>query len=170
MTDLSNNTPIIFNILPISRCPLLFFSESIPKYPEVTGTPKQAFLFVGDFTNVVVKLIQTKTISSLGTVTPGSTTLQYLVNPQIHYDLTGTPTTIIDNASNKRGEFFLLRSTSNLSVFFPYIAAKNDFNSLLLHGDDIPQFTEPLVATLIPNFIAIYHGQKFPMEISLTQS
>jgi hypothetical protein len=142
----------------------------IPKHPEVTGTPEQAFSFIGDFTNAVGKLVQTKTISALATVTPGSTILQYLVNPQIHYDLTGTPTTIIGNASNKKGEFCLTKIDLKSIRLFPYIAAKNDFNSLLLHGDDIPQFTEPLVATLIPNFIAIYHGQKFPMEISLTQS
>jgi hypothetical protein len=61
----------------------IFFIESIPKRPEVTGTPEQAFSFVGDFTNTLVKLIQTKTISALGTVKPGLTTLQYLVNPSI---------------------------------------------------------------------------------------
>jgi hypothetical protein len=72
-----------------------FFTESIPRHPDVTGTPEQAFLFFGDFTNAVGKFIQTKTMSALGTVTSGLTTLQYLVNPQIHYHLTGTPTTII---------------------------------------------------------------------------
>ena len=106
---------------------------------EVTGTTEQAFSFVGNFTNSVVKLVQTKTISGLATVTPGLTTLQYLANPQIHYDLTGTPTTIIGNASNKKGEFCLAKVDLKSIRLFPYITAKNDFNSLLVHGDDIPQ-------------------------------
>ena len=126
-----------------------------------------------------MKLIQTKTVSALGTVTPGLTTLQYLVNPLIHYNLMGTPTTIIRNATNKRGEFCLAKINLKSIRLFPYITAKNDFNSLLVHGDDIQQeflgetnnlksFTNPLVATLVPNFVAIYYGQKSPTEILLT--
>ena len=150
-----------------------FFTKSIPKRPEVTGTPEQAFCFVGDFTNTVVKLVQTKTISAYATVTSGLTTLQYLINPQIHFNLTGTPTTIIRNASNKKREFCLAKIDLESICLFLYITAKNDFDSLLVHGDDIPQelpgetnnlksFSNPLVATLIPNFVAIYYGQKIP--------
>ena len=145
-----------------------FFTKSIPKHPEVTGTPEQAFSFGGNFTNALAKLIQTKNIYALGTVTPGSTTLQNLVNPPIHYDLTGTPTTIIKNASNKRGKFCLAMIDLESICLFLYIAAKNDFDSLLVHRDDIPQellgetnnqksFFNPLVATLVPNFVAIYY-------------
>ena len=100
------------------------FTESIPKCPEVTDTPEQAFSFGRDFTNTVVKLVQTKTISALATVTPGSTTLQYLVNPQIHYNLTGSLTTIIGNASNKKREFCLAKIDLESICLFPYIAAK----------------------------------------------
>ena len=156
-----------------------FFTGSIPKRPEVTGTPEQAFSFVGDFTNTVVKLVQTKTISALATVTPGLTTLQYLVNPQIHCNLTGTPTTIIGNAFNKKGEFCLAEIDLESIRLFPYINAKNDFDSLLVHRNDIPQellgetnnlksFSDPLMATLVPYFVAIYYGQKSPMETLLT--
>ena len=177
MTDFSNKIP--FHILLLSRFPLPIFTQLIPKRPEVTGTLEQEFSFIGDFTNAVVKLIQIKTIFALGTFTPGLTTLQYLANPQIHYDLMGTPITIIRKTSNKRGEFCLAKINLKSIRLFPYIAAKNDFDSLLVHGDDIPQelllgetndlqsFTDPLVATLVPNFVAIYYGQKFPMEISL---
>jgi hypothetical protein len=57
----------------------LFFTLSLPKHPEITGAPNQAFSFADkDFENSVQKLIQTKTIAALGTITPGSTTLQYL--------------------------------------------------------------------------------------------
>jgi hypothetical protein len=78
---------------------LSFFTESLPKCPEVTGTPNQVFSFAKDFGTMVLKLIQTKTIAALSTVTPGSTTLQYLFDPMIHHDLTGNPTTIIGNFS-----------------------------------------------------------------------
>jgi hypothetical protein len=78
-----------------------FFTELLPKHPEVPGTPNQVFTFAEDFGTMVLKLIQTKTIAALGTVTPGSTTLQYLFDQMIHHDLTGNPTTIIGNSSNK---------------------------------------------------------------------
>ncbi len=56
--------------------PLSFFTESLLKRPEVTGTPNQVFFFAKECGTMVIKLIQTKTITALGTVTPGSTTLQ----------------------------------------------------------------------------------------------
>jgi hypothetical protein len=37
---------------------------------------------------MVLKLIQTKTISALGADAPGSTTLQYLFDPMIHHNHT----------------------------------------------------------------------------------
>jgi hypothetical protein len=46
-----------------------FFTKLLPKRPEVTGTPNQVF-FAKDFGTMVLKLIQTKTIAALGTVTP----------------------------------------------------------------------------------------------------
>ena len=76
-----------------------FFTKLLPKRPEVTGTPDQVFFFAKDFGTMVLKLIQTKAITALGMVTPGSTTLQYLFDPMIHHDLTGNPTTIIGNFS-----------------------------------------------------------------------
>ena len=120
-----------------------------------------------------MKLIQTKSISALGTFTPGSTTLQYLINPQIHCELIGTPPTIIGNASNKRGEFCLAKRDLKSIRLFLCIAIKNEFDYLLVHGDDILQelhgetndlksFTNPLVATLVLNFVTIYYGQKTP--------
>jgi hypothetical protein len=43
-----------------------FFTELLPKRPEVTGTPNQVFSFAEDFGTMVLKLIQTKTIANLG--------------------------------------------------------------------------------------------------------
>jgi hypothetical protein len=86
-----------------------FFTKSLSKHPEVTGTPDQVFSFAKDFGTMVLKLIQTKTIAALGMVTLGSTTLQCLFDPMIHHELTGNLTTIIDNSSNKQEEFSLMK-------------------------------------------------------------
>jgi hypothetical protein len=53
----------------------------LPKRPEVSGTPNQVLSFAKDFGSLVLK-----TITACGTVTPGSTTLQYLFDPMIHHD------------------------------------------------------------------------------------
>jgi hypothetical protein len=96
-----------------------FFTESLPKRPEVTGTPDQVFFFAEDIGTMVLKLIQTKTIAALGTVTPGSTTLQYLINLMIHHDLTGNRTTIIGNSSNKQHKFNLVKVELHLYASSP---------------------------------------------------
>jgi hypothetical protein len=108
-----------------------FFTESLPKCPEVTGTPNQVFFFAKDFGTMVLKLIQTNTIAALGTVTPGSTTLQYLSDPMIHHDLTGNSTTIIGNSSNKQGEFSLMKVDTASFCLFPYLDPEHTFDTLL---------------------------------------
>jgi hypothetical protein len=146
-----------------------FFTKSLPKRPEVTGTSDQVFSFAKDFGAMVLKLIQTKTIADLGMVTPGSTTLQYLFNPMIHHDLTGNPTTIIGNSNNKQGECSLVKVDIASFHLFPYIGPEHTFETLLPHGDELPEellndttdlksFEEPIVATLVPNFFVIYYG------------
>jgi hypothetical protein len=99
-------------------------------------------------------------------VTPGSTTLQYLFDLMIHHNLSGAPTTIICNSSNKKGEFSLVKIEIASFQLFPYIPPKKDFDPLLAHGqdlmeellgetDDLKTFEEPVVATLLPNFFII---------------
>jgi hypothetical protein len=150
-----------------------FFTESLPKRPEVRGTPDQVFSFAEDFGTMVLKLIQTKAITALGTVTLGFTTLQYLFDPMIHHDLTGNPTTIIENSSNKQGEFSLVKVDIASFRLFPYLGPERTFDTLLPHGDklteelldnttDLKSFKEPSIATLFPNFVVIYCGQKAP--------
>jgi hypothetical protein len=147
-----------------------FFIESLPKCPEVKGTPDQVF-FSKDFGTMVLKLIQTKTITAFGTVTPGSTTLQYLFNPMIHHDLTRNPITIIDNSSNKQEKFSLVKVDIASFHLFPYPGPEHTFDTLLPHGDKLTEellndttnlklFVESIVATLVPNFFVIYYGQK----------
>jgi hypothetical protein len=104
-------------------------------------------------------------------VTPGFTTLQYLFELMIHHDLTGNPTTIIGNSSNKQGEFSLVKVDIASFRLFPYLGPKHAFDTLLPHSDKpteellndttgLKLFKEPIFATLIPNFFAIYYGQK----------
>jgi hypothetical protein len=107
-----------------------FFTQLLSKHPEVTGTPDQVFSFAKDFGTMVLKLIQTKTIAALGTVTPGSTTLQYLFDPMIHHDLTGNPATTIDNSSNKQGEFSLVKIDIESFCLFPYLGPESTFDTL----------------------------------------
>jgi hypothetical protein len=56
------------------------FTELLPKHPEVTGTPDQIFSYAKDFGTMVLKLIESKTIAALGTVTPGSVTANIVLS------------------------------------------------------------------------------------------
>jgi hypothetical protein len=92
----------------------------------------------------------------------------------IHHNLTGNPTTIIANYSNKQGELSLVKIDVASFRLFPYVAPKYTFDTLLFHSDelteellsditDLKSFDEPIVVTLsIPNFFVIYYGQKVP--------
>jgi hypothetical protein len=87
----------------------------------------------------------------------------------IHHDLTGNPTTIIGNSSNKQGGFSLLKVDIASFRLFPYLGHERTFDTLLPHGDklteellndatDLKSFKEPIVTTLVPNFFVIYYG------------
>jgi hypothetical protein len=151
-----------------------FSTESLPKRHEIFRVPNQAFSFADDFRKAIQKLIQTKATAALCTVTPGSTTLQYLFDLMIHHNLSGVPTTIIGNSSNKKGEFSLVKIKIASFQLVPYIAPKQNFDPLLAHGQDLTEellgktnnlktFKKPVVvATLPPNFFVIYYKQKVP--------
>jgi hypothetical protein len=159
-----------------------FFTESLSKHPDVTGTPDQVFSFAKDFGTMVLKLIQTKTIAALSTVTPGSTTLQYLFDPMIHHDLTGNPTTIIGDSSKKQGEFSLVKVNIASFHLFPYLGPERTFDTLLPHGDeltkellndttDLKLSKEPIIATLSQTSLSSIMGRRSRMVISpLTSS
>jgi hypothetical protein len=94
-----------------------------------------------------------------------------LFDLMIHHDLTGNPTTIIGNSSNKQGEFILVKVDIASFRLFPYLGPECTFNTLLPNGDkltqkllndttDLKSFKEPIVTTLIPNLFVIYYGQK----------
>jgi hypothetical protein len=94
-----------------------------------------------------------------------------LFDPIIHHNLSGVPTTIICNSSNKKGDFSLVKIKIASFQLFSYIASKRNFDPLLAHGHDLMEellgetndlktFQEPVIATLLPNFFVINYRQK----------
>jgi hypothetical protein len=88
----------------------------------------------------------------------------------IHHDLTGNPTTIIGNSSNKQEEFSLVKVDIAFFHLYSYLGLERTFDTLLPHSDeltdellndttDLKSFEEPIVTTLVPNFFVIYYGQ-----------
>ena len=88
----------------MSTVPYLY-TELFPKRGDITGSNAQAFGKGKDVFDYIIGGIKANTIVAVGTIAPGTTIVQYLFAPKIHYDLGGTPKTLIGNASNKLGEF-----------------------------------------------------------------
>lgn len=84
------------------------YTASIPKRPDLTGKPDQVFKFT-NFMDHLIGGIRAETISALGTIAPGSLSLQYLYAPQLHCNLSGKPVAIVGNCSNKQGEFTMIK-------------------------------------------------------------
>ena len=81
------------------------YTELFPKRGDITGSNDQAFGKDKDVFEYVIGGIKANTITAVGTIAPGTTIVQYLFAPKIHYDLGGAPKMLIGNASNKLGEF-----------------------------------------------------------------
>ncbi len=113
--------------------------------------------------------IKANTISAIRTINPGSLCTQYLYAPQIHFNLAGKPIAFIGNLSNKMGEFSLIKIDVRSICLFPYIKDKATIGNSLNHRDDLPKeslsktdwndFKEPIIGTLILNFLITYFGQ-----------
>jgi hypothetical protein len=133
--------------------------------------PDQVFQF-NNFLERLIGGIKANTISAIGTINPVSLCTQYLYAPQIHFNLAGKPIAFIGNSSNKIGEFSLIKIDVTSIRLFPYIKDKVTMDVSLNHGDDLPKqslsksdwndFEEPIVGTLIPNFVITYFGQDLP--------
>jgi hypothetical protein len=116
--------------------------------------------------------IKANTISTIGTINPGSLCTQYLYAPQIHFNLAGEPIAFIGNLSNKMGKFSLIKIDVTSIRLFPYIKDKATMDVSLNRGYDFAKemlaktnwndFEEPMVGTLIPNFFITYFGQDLP--------
>jgi hypothetical protein len=59
--------------------PTAYYSDSVPKHPDITGSHTQAYnLQATKYINYIIGGIITGTIVDLGTVFPGSLTLTYI--------------------------------------------------------------------------------------------
>jgi hypothetical protein len=76
-------------------------------------------------------------------------------------------------ASNKKGEFSLVKIKLALFHLFPYVAPKKNFDPFLVQGVNLPKelfgdttdlkdFKEPIMATLLPTYFVIYYAQEVP--------
>jgi hypothetical protein len=122
--------------------------------------------------------IKANTISANGTINLGSLCTQFLYAHQIHFNLAGNLVAFIENPSNKMGEFSLIKMNVTSICLFPYIKEKAAMDANLNHGDDMPtdllsetnwkDFKEPIIGTLIPNFLSPTLGKFYPMATSVT--
>jgi hypothetical protein len=83
-----------------------YFTKSIPKQADITGSPKQANHMQDThdkYLQYVLGGITAGTIAELGTIA-SSGTVQYLYAPQIHHNLGGKPIGIVGTLSNKIGK------------------------------------------------------------------
>ena len=137
------------------------YTNSFPKRNNITEAPDQVFKF-DNFLDCLMSGIRANTIAAIGTINPGSLCLQYLFAPQIHYDLSGDSIAFIENSSNKKGKFRMIKINVESICAFAYIKDKATGTTNLIHGDDIPaeklidtnwkDFEDPIVGTLILNF------------------
>jgi hypothetical protein len=148
------------------------YTASFPKRPNIMGAPDQVFQF-NNFLECLIGGIKANTISTFGTINPGSLCTQYPSTPQIHFNLAGKqPIAFIGNSSNKTGEFSLIKIDVTSVCLFPHIKDKATMDISLNHGDDFPKeslsennwndFDESIIGTLIPNFFISYIGQDLP--------
>ena len=101
------------------------------------GKPDQVFMF-SNFMDHLIGGIRAETIAALGTVVPGSLSLQYLHAPQIHCNLSGKPVAIVGNCLNKPGKFTMIKIDVASIRAFPLFKDKTIIDAALSHGEDIP--------------------------------
>ena len=102
------------------------YTNLFPKRGDISGLSNQAFGKGKDVLSHLVRGIRANTIAASGTLVPGTSTVQYLFAPKIHYNLGGAPKSIVGNASNKLGEFsFVTVPISSLALFACIAEEKN---------------------------------------------
>ena len=105
--------------------PPSYYTNLFPKRGDITGLNDQAFGKGKSVLSHLVGGIRVNTIAAIGTLAPGTSTVQYLFAPKIHYNLGGTPQSILGNASNKLGKFgYMTVSISSLALFASIVEEK----------------------------------------------
>ena len=78
----------------MSTVPSLY-TELFSKRRDITGSNDQAFRKGEDVFDYVLGGIKANTIAAVRTIAPGTTIVQYLFKPKIHYNLGGAPKMLI---------------------------------------------------------------------------
>ena len=72
------------------------YTDLFPKRGDITGLSNQAFGEVKSVISYVLGGIKANTaLAAIGIIAPGTTIVQYLFAPKIHYNLGGVPNKII---------------------------------------------------------------------------
>ena len=119
----------------MSTVPSLY-TELFPNCRDITGSNAQAFGKSKDVFDYVLGGIKAN-IAAVGTIAPGTTIVQYLFAPKIHYDLGGAQKMLIGNASNKLGEFSCVALPFFSLQLFTFITKKEKANGIIFHGADL---------------------------------
>ncbi len=99
------------------------YMASYPKRPDITGAPDQVFKF-DNLLDRLIGGIKANTISTIGTINPGSLCTQFLYAPQIYFNLANKPIAFIGNLSNKMSEFSLIKINVTFICLFNRSATK----------------------------------------------
>jgi hypothetical protein len=150
----------------------VYYTDLFPKRGDITSSNNQAFGKGEDVLIYIIGWIKANTITAIGTITLGTTTIQYLFTPKIHHDLGGIPKMIVRNVSNKLGEFSCgampllsfklfscITSKTKVDGMLPY---ELDFENDVLVNADWHDSGTSYVGLILPNFFIIYFGQKPP--------
>ena len=105
------------------------YTDFHPKRGDISGLNGQAFRKGKDVLSYVIGGIKAKTIAAIGTVTPGSSIVQYLYSPRIHHDLGGEPKLIVGNASNRLGKFSCVYTPIESLKLFACITEKEKLDT-----------------------------------------
>jgi hypothetical protein len=155
-----------------------YFTKSLPKRGDITGSPDQAFNMISTrkgYYDYILGCITTGTIVDIVTLSHESNNFIYLFAPQIHQNLGGKLLGIFGNSSNKTGKFSCVYIKLTNLKYFPYIKSTTTMDARLKHTEvtpldpghlkftkDFKGFTDPLRGTVLPVFFLIYFGQDIP--------
>lgn len=145
------------------------FTSSLPRRPDITGSPEQVFRY-DNFRTALVSGIENGIIAAIGTIDLGSSCFQYLFNPTVHRRLDGTISAILGNSSNTIGEFSIRKVDMAAFRLFPVVNLRSAFPASVVLGANIPSMLrgdtwmatqeEPVAGCVLPNFFPVYFGQE----------
>ena len=107
-----------------------YYTDLFPKRRDISGSNDQAFGKGEDVLSYLIGGIKANTIKAIGTISPGTSIVQYLFAPKIHHDLGGAPKTIIGNPSNNLGEFSCVALPLASLKLFACIAKKDKVDTM----------------------------------------